>query len=608
MEEISQREKTVVGTPIYMAPELFSGKPASVRTDIYAMGILFYFMTTGSFPYADRDTISAVRGPNKTLRDERPELPDDFITVVDKAFSHDPQERFTSAGEMATELGKTTGIEPKKQLVSKSLFAAAAALLILVLVTLWPADIWREPPPPGTHSVAILPLDNRSDDPALDFLSAGIMHGITSRLSQLEQLRVVSGASAQRYQGTDIGSGTIGRELSVETLLNGHFDVIDAQIVVYVELIDTQENRSLWGRRFVRERGEILDVEEAFATEIAGALGIELSSGQAAQLAKRYTSDPDAYELCKMGRFFADKRSRPELQKALEYYQQAIDIDPDYAKARAGLADTYALFGTGYRIGDDGMTRDEALDLARQSAEAAIQLDDQIPEAHLALGLLDTIDKKWPEAEAHLQKTISISPNFAVARLRYSRFLSFTGRHQEAIVQARKAFELDPFSPLQNRNMGFVFYDSRNFTAAIPYCRDALEIDPILPGSRELIALSLWHTGERAKAAAEYEDVAPWMARYFHLIDTDRNSEAVAVLEQNISTIALFLQPLYSMLAGEQDRALNQLEELVAEGDPNVDWTLRDKTFDHLVNDPRFLRLLELMKIEGRHGVEPVEN
>jgi serine/threonine protein kinase/tetratricopeptide (TPR) repeat protein len=605
-EEAPKRETTAVGTPVYMAPELFRGEPSSVQTDIYSVGILLYFLTTGSFPYTDRDAVSARTGPDKTLRDERPELPDDFITVVDKAFAKQSQQRYASAGEMAAELGKTIGGESKSRLLSMSLLSAASALLIATIIALWPADIGREPTPPGTHSVVILPLNNRSEDPAFDFLSAGIVHGITSRLSQLEQLRVVSGTSAKRYQGENVNTSLIGRELSVSSLLNGHIDIIDDQIVVYVELVDTMENRSLWGQRFVRERGEILDMEEAFATQIAGALGLELSSGQAEQLAKRYTSDPEAYDLCQRASFFAGKRSKPDLQKALDYYQQAIDIDHDYAKAYAGLADTYALLGTGYFLSDETLARDQALDRAREAAQTAILLDDKIPEAHLALALLDTIDSNWPEAEAGLQRTIEISPNFAAARQRYSRFLSFNGRDEEAIVQARRAYELDPFSSLQNRNLGWVLYDARNFETAIRYFRDALELDPDVPATRDMIARCYWYTGEGAKAAAEYEGIVPWKARYFHLIDSGRNEEAITVLEQNLSTIPRWDHPLYYMLAGEEVTALNQLEELVAEGEPNTDTPLREKAFDHLVNDARFLRLIEIMKI-GRHDVESMD-
>lgn len=607
VDSISKSEKRVAGTPVYMAPEFFRGESASVLSDIYAIGILLYFLTTGSFPYADREAILAIRESSKTLRDERPELPDDFITVVDRAFSNEPRQRFVSAGEMATELGKSIDVDLKRHLPSKSLLGAAAALMILILVTLWPSDTWREPPLPLARSIAVLPLNNRSDEEALDFLSVGVAHGIISRLSQLEQLRVVSGTSVERYRGTDINTGEVGRELSVQTLLTGHVDFIEGRIVVYVELVDTQKNRSLWGQRFVRRRGVILDVEEEFATQIAGALGIELSEGQAQRLARRYTSNPEAYELSKMGLFFAEKRTRPDLEKALGYYQQAIDSDPGYAKGYAGLADTYALLGTGYFVADEALTRDDALNRAREAAQLAIQLDEKVPEAHVSLGLLDTIDGNWPEAEVHYQRAITISPSLTIARLRYSRLLSFTGRHQEAILQAKKALELDPLSPLQNRNVGFVFYDARDYLSAATYLVDALELDPEIPATRDILALCYWYSGEGAKAFAEYDEVSPWKTQFFHLIDRDQRQEALAVLEQNASTLPRWLQPLYYMLAGEEATALNQLEELVAEGEPNVDMPLREKAFDHLLNDERFLRALELSNITWRHGLDSIE-
>jgi tetratricopeptide (TPR) repeat protein len=264
--------------------------------------------------------------------------------------------------------------------------------------------------------------------------------------------------------------------------------------------------------------------------------------------------------------------------------------------------------GTGYFLPDETLARDEALDLAREAAQTALQLDDTIPEAHLSLALLDTIDSNWLEAEASLLRTIEISPNFALARLRYSRFLSFNGRDYEAIVQARKALELDPLSALLNRNLGFVLYDARNFEAAIPSFRDTLELDPGMPAIHDMIARCYWYTGEEEKAATEYEDVVPWMARYYRLIASNRNEEAIAILEQNASTLPRWYHPLYYMLAGEEESALQQLEELVAEGEPNTDMPLREKAFDHLVDDARFLRLLELMKINGRHGVDSVEN
>lgn len=605
IEEASQSERRLAGTPFYMAPELFRLHSASIQSDVYAIGVLLYFLTTGSFPHVERDMKVSVPAPGRTLRDTRPDLPDDFINVVDKARSEQPQHRFASTGELANALGRTLGVEPTRRFPWKLVSAAAAALLILTLATLWSPRAFRDGP--ASLSIAILPLDNRSDEKNLDFLSAGIWHGVISRLSSLDQLRVVSGASAERYRESAVDAEKIGRELSVDTLLSGYIDVIEGQVVVYVELVDTEQNRSLWGERFVTQRGDILDVEEKFATRIAAALPVGLREEQAERLAKRHTSDPQAYELCKMGDFSAGKRTRADLEEALEYYRQAIDLDPNYAKAHAGLADTYALLGTGYFVADGPVTRQEALDRARDAAEAAIQLDEEVPEAHVSLGLLDTIDSNWQEAEEHYQTAIAISPSLVSARLRYSRLLSFTGRHQEATHQAQKALELDPLSPLLNRNLGFVLYDARDYASAEPYLRLALDQDPELPATRDILALCHWYSGDGARAVAEYQEVSPWKARFFHLIDSGRGAEAIAVLEQNASLVPKWLLPLYYMLAGDQDTALEQLEDLVAEGEPNTDMPLREKAFDHLLNDARFVRLLELMDVQPRPGFDSTE-
>lgn len=324
-------------------------------------------------------------------------------------------------------------------------------------------------------SLAVLPLANASTQPQMEYLSDGITESIINSLSQLPKLRVVPRSTVFRYKGSDGDPQEIGRELGVRAVLTGRVMQVGDLLVVKTELIDVEQESQLWGEQYRRSPGDIFALQEEISQEISEKLRLRLSGEERKRLAKRYTESTEAYHFYLKGRFYTNKRTTEWIEKGIEHFKQAIERDPKYALAYAGLADAYAFLAssTGERAPGDAYPQ------AKAAALKALELDDALAEAHTSLGFFRLLyDWDFVEAGREFKRAIELNPNYANAHDGYSFYFKATGQHEKAIRACLHAQRADPLSLFANVSLGWGYYFARDYDRAVEQHLKALEMDP----------------------------------------------------------------------------------------------------------------------------------
>lgn len=439
-------------------------------------------------------------------------------------------------------------------------------------------------------SVAVLPFVNVSDNPETEDLSDGITQGAIYSLSQLPQLKVVSRNSVFRYKGREINVQAVGRELGVRAVLTGRVVRRGDDLSVSVELVDTRDGRVLWGKQFLRRLPDILTLQSEMAKEISESLRLRLSGEDERRLAKRYTDNAEAYQLYLKGRYFFDKRSPEGIKKAIECFQRAIDIDPDYALAYAGLSDAY-------RSGWADLPPEQAAARSRAAAMRALELDDMLAEVHTTLAQLRKRDGDWLAAEREFLRAIELNPNYPTAHHWYSRQLACVGRMDEAIAEASKAQALDPLSLIVNTNLGEVLYWARRYDEAIEIHKKTLEMDPSFFNARTGLGWAYEQKGMYEEAMAEFQKVIEatgddhervLLAHVYAV--SGRRDEARKMLREmreRSDISAAEIAAIYAAL-GETDQSFAWLETAHQEQSPVLQFLTVNPYWDVLRPDPRF--------------------
>ena len=364
----------------------------------------------------------------------------------------------------------------------------------------------------GVESLAVLPLVNASGDPDAEYLSEGIAESLINNFSRLPKLRVVPRSRAFRHKGADLDLQAVGRELNVQAILTGRVALRGDALVIKLELVDVDKDAQLWGQQYTKKVSDILVLQEQIADEVSETLKLKIAA-EPRRRTTRQTMNTEAYQLYLKGRFFWAKRTPDNLQKALGFYQQAIEIDPTYALAYSGIADCYA--GLGFFIGT--MRPADALPRARAAAEKALALDSSLSEAYASLGVcLFQYDWDWGGSERAFRRSIELNAENAVAHSSYSVLLMAMGRAEEAIRVAQRAADLDPLSAATIMNLGLVNFTARRYDECISVCRRALEIDPSFLLSYGFLAQAHQAKGQSAEAL-ELVDRAPRVPAFLAL-------------------------------------------------------------------------------------------
>ena len=350
------------------------------------------------------------------------------------------------------------------------------------------------------NSIAVLPFQNKNSDSDTEYLSDGLAESLIYRLAQLPDLKVSPSSSIFRYKGKEIDPVKVAAELGVSAVMTGRLVQRGDDLMISVELLDVRNNNLLWGEQYRRKMSELLATQREIAVEITNRLQLKLSGAGQAKLDKKYTESTEAYQLYLKGRFHWNKRTGESLKQAAQFFNQAIEKDPNYALAYSGLAESYVLFPS-YNV---AMPL-ESMPKAKAAALRAIALDDSMAETHTALGIYYS-NFAWnpPASEKEFRRAIELNPNYAAA---YQQFgiecLSATGRFDEAIAASLRAEEIDPVSPIISADFGAVFFKARRFDEAITQLNRAIALDPNFFVSRWYLGQVHHAEGQYAKAIAE---------------------------------------------------------------------------------------------------------
>ena len=312
------------------------------------------------------------------------------------------------------------------------------------------------------NSIAVLPFQNASGDPNIEYLSDGIAESLMNSLSQLPNLKVMSRNTAFRYKGKEQDAEKVGKELNVHAVLTGSLKQVGDQIVISVSLDDALDSHHIWGVQYDRKASDLLSVQREIAKEISANLRMKLNGTDEQKLTKTYTANPEAYQLYLKGRFYWNKRTGEALKKSIEYFNQAIEKDPSYALAYSGLADDYVLLPN-YA---GGLPR-ETFPKAKASAKRALELDETLGEAHIPLAVaLYRFDWSFSEAEGEFQRAIELNPNYATAHQFYGEYLAAVGHFEKGIAELKRAQELDPLSLIINADLGKAYFYARRLRSS----------------------------------------------------------------------------------------------------------------------------------------------
>jgi serine/threonine protein kinase/Tfp pilus assembly protein PilF len=614
------RTGVILGTPEYMSPEQVSGIELDERSDIYSLGVILYEMVTGKLPFGG-DTPLSVAMKHKSEVPETPgslnaEISEDLNQMILKCMEKDREKRYQNAKEVVAALHnlgekRTTTVTafPKEESLrgpykkfskKKAYFYGSLAILTMIVVLVVLSFVPRMQMHIG--SIAVLPLLNLSEDPQNEYFSDGMTEALISELAKIRSLRVISNTSVMKYKGQRPSIPEIVRELNVDAILEGSVLHADGKVRIIAQLIQTNPERQIWNDSYERELSDILTLQREMARAITNEIQIRLSPEEEARLERTDSVDPNAYVAYLRGRYFWSMRTEEGYRKAIDYFQQAIDIAPDYALAHAGLADTYIV--------SDLPDPDTAMIRARVAARKALEIDEDLAEAHTTLAFADMFEWNWEAAERGFKRAIELNPSYATARHWYGLYLSWTGLHDEALAQIRRARELDPLSLAIDNAVGNILFWARRFDEAIDHNLQTLEVDENYERGHRSLGFAYLLKGLHEKALSEFmwlvdhsgvpEDYTAAAIAYAKMGKTDEVQEILSYLfnmDENAKlrrSISYELAHVYVAL-GEFDTAFDYLNRALEENSGEMVHLNVGPLFDPLREDPRFEALLDLM-------------
>jgi serine/threonine protein kinase/Tfp pilus assembly protein PilF len=611
----------VMGTMGYMSPEQVRGQRVDHRSDLFALGALFYEMLSGKRAFQGNtpaDTLTAILMHDPpSLIGTSPNITAPLERIIRRCLEKDPNERFQSAKEVGFALKalsdvpasvtadseKATGVRVPQQMTAKATLGLAGLAVVVVLSLLIAANVgglrdrlWR-----GGHiqSLAVLPLASLSGDSAQDYFADGMTEAMITELAQISGLRVISRTSVMQYKGGKKSLPEIARELHVDSVLEGSVLRSGEKVRITAQLIQAFPERHLWAQSYVSDLRDIMAVQSQVARSVAGEIRVKLTASEEARLQKSRPVNPGAHDAYLRGRYFRRKGGLENVEKAGHYFEQALDNDPLYAPAYAALADYYSVlpFYTGARP-------DEVLPKAKAAVARALELDDSLAEAHASLAYIYTYyDWDWAHGDQEFQRALQLNPNDAAVRHRYSRYLSSLGRIDEALREIKHEQELDPLSQVAKANVGMIYYFARQYDSAIKPLNDVLKEDPKFDTAYWGLGLIYEQKGMPAEAVAQMEKAAALspdsntMASLGHAYAiAGQKEKAQKILGQldaqskKESISGYQFAVIYAGL-GELNKALAELEKAFKERSTLLGYIKMDPRFDPIRSDARFIDL-----------------
>jgi TolB-like protein/Tfp pilus assembly protein PilF/predicted Ser/Thr protein kinase len=575
------RTATVMGTVAYMSPEQARGDSAvDDRTDVWSLGVLLYEMLTGALPFdAETDAgliYKIIHEDPIPVINHRSDIPASLASIVERAMQKNPQDRYEDAGEVIAEL------EPVKSGVM---------------------SMQKQSP-----SIAVLPFVNMSADPDQEYFCDGLAEELINALTQIKDLKVIARTSAFSFRGKEVDVRDIGRKLDVGTVLEGSVRKAGKRLRITAQLVDTAHGHHLWSERYDRDMEDIFAIQDEISGAIVERLKPALLGEEEEKRARRQPVDIEAYNLYLRGNWHFSTFNEEGFRKAFQYFNQALEKDPDCALAYAGLAGVYAALSS---VTNSPTT--ETMPKAREAALKALQIDDTLAEAHSALAVVKTrYDWDWSGAEQEYKRAIELNPGDVGSLNVYALHLMFMGRINEAIEKITRALELDPLAPLINFTAGVVFFYAKQYDQVIDKFRDTIEIVP------DLTHAHVW-LGRAYSAKSMYDEALKEFARekeitkganvgvalysaevYMKMGKREKVRELLddvlkRASEQSLTPVApAFLH----FLLGENDQAFDWMDRAYEARDRWLCYIKIEPLFQSLQYDPRYIALLKKIGLD----------
>ena len=635
----------VLGTAVYMSPEQARGLSVDERTDIFSLGVVLYEMIAGRLPFAGSTSYEVlasmlnVKAPLPLSRFVN-DVPEELGRIVEKALRTDREQRYQTMKDLLLDLrslkqrleftaelersgpphakvrAKVAQVEVetvnepasrettstaeyvvREIKLHKTAFVIAGALLV-TLVAAGYFYLGRKTVVENfeINSIAILPFVNVTANEDTQYLSDGLTDSLINSLSLAPRLKVIAHSSVFSYKGKEVDPQVVGQALNVQAVVTGRITQLDDNLAISVELTDARDKRHIWGEQYKRNLRDLLAVQEEISRDISNKLRLKLTGEEQTRTAKHYSENIEAYQLYLKGRY-ANQQQKEEFDKAIEYFNKAIEKDPNYALAYVGLSEVY------WRAAGQSLSAREAMPKARDAALKALQIDETLAEAHTALGLVQALyDYDFAGGEREFKRAVELNPGSAFVHQWYGWYLSAIGRADEALVELKRALELDPLSTVINWEIGLPYYFSRQYDRAIEQFKRAVSTDPQNTFARSFLALIYSLTGSHEEAL-KVVDEPDSQDSYLAGVTADtyarmgRRAEAKKIadrleMQAKQGYVSPFLFAKVYVALGEKERAIEWLEKGYENREESSAWLNSDPSFDSLRSEPRFKKLV----------------
>jgi len=650
----------IMGTVGYMSPEQAQGKTNEIdqRSDIFSFGCILFEAATGKKPFEGASIVKSLHSliyeAAPQIKDLNPSAPSDLQRIIRRCLAKDPEERYQTIKDVAIELkelrrelesiadsdttvppplssegGRSTdsgspiestaarsaSVSPTvsssefvtQGLARHKLGVAVALVILIAAIALFAYYLRAGKSDVGIHSIAVLPFQNRISDADTEYLSDGLAESLIYRLSQLPNLKVSPTSSVMRYKGKDTDLTQIAKELEVDAVMSGRVSQRGQDLTISVELVDSRTKKLIWAEQYDRKMSDLLATQREIATTVAQKLELRLSGNDAKGITKRYTDNNDAYQLYLKGRYSFAKRTQDDTLRAIEYFRQAIKLDPKFALAYARIAETY-----GSMPAYPYLSPKEAFPQAKAAAQQALEIDPTLAEAHTFLAYsLVIYDWNWSEAERSFKRAIELDPNNAAAHFRYGQiYLLPTGRLDEGIAEIERGLDLEPLDINMGATLAWAYFVAGQSDKALGQARKTYDLEPSHPIGRWMLSqayLNKGMYGEAISLAEQWLQTDP--TNQFPLRDAGiayakaarpaKAQEMISKFKEIAKTryvATCRIASIYGAL-GEMDKAFEELQIAFEVRDWEVFRMNVDPYFSSLRDDPRYKEMLKRLNL-----------